>query len=187
MLQVIPIQFQTLKDPNSLIYRGSENRQTASRNGLVEGGRLTTIARKLIPDVLRIKYNEDKLEKFKSDLDGLIPSYKIKTTRDNYNIDKIVENAKKKGFFSYFNQFSDSLDSPSYGKKYIRAESEEDFRKKITSYVEYAKLQENLALINLKKAINSVLLDPVQSQIKLNNSKQEVIANRIFKDYLRGD
>ena len=122
-------------------YIGSDNRRNNSKSGLIEGGKLTTIARLLIPDSIHRKYNEEKEAEFLSDLEGVLPSYKIKTTRDNYDVDKIVERAKQKGEFSFYNKFHEN---PDFSEKYITADTEKEFREKIEKFVEYAKLQQNI-------------------------------------------
>ena len=184
LLYVLPIQLENLKDPKSLHYIGSDNRRNNSKSGLIEGGKLTMIARLLIPNSIHRKYNEKKEAEFLSDLEGVLPSYKIKTTRDTYDVDKIVERAKQKGEFSFYNKFHEN---PDFSEKYITADTEKEFREKIEKFVEYAKLQQNINVIRLKDAINAVILDPSKTSIELPNKRQSIIANKMFKNYLSGN
>lgn len=184
MLYTIPIQLETLGDPTTLHYTGADNRRSASYNGLVEGGRLTSIARLLIPNGIHHKYNEEKKKEFLEDLDGLIPDYKIKTSREELDVDKIVAKAKAQGEYTYYNRYHEN---PEFTEKNITAKTEEEFREQIVKYVEYAKLQENLNVIRLRDAINDVIKDPARDAIKLNSTIQTDIANKMFKDYIRGN
>ena len=184
-LYVLPVQLGELGNPNSLHYTGSINRGVESYNGLGENGKITVTARLLVPDEVIIKYDETRVEKFNQKLEGVLPSYMIKTSDVNYDVDKIVEAAKKEayakdGIYSYYNRFANN----DFGSKYITATSEEEFREKIIAYVELAKQQQHIEVVDLKKAINTVLNDPSLNTISLRNKRMEIKANRVFKDYL---
>lgn len=182
ILYTIPIQLTSLGDPNSMIYTGAENRKSSHNSGLVEGGKITTIARMLIKNKIFIKYNNDRIQKLITEsLPGLIPNYIIKTTKQEYDVDKIVENAIKKRELSIYNNFPNN---PEFPELYIKANTVEEFRKKIERYVAYAKEQQHTNVLKLKEQINDVIKDPVKTTISTNNAKTTDHLNKVFKTYL---
>lgn len=182
LLYVIPIQLATLGDPNSMYYSGAENRKNVLNSGLVEGGKITTIARLLVQNNIHIKYDQSRVDKLVSgELPGLIPNYVIKTTKEEYDVDKIVQRAVDKGDLSYFNRFPNNLEFP---ETYIRATTEAEFREKIERYVEFAKAQQHINVIRLRDAINATLKDPAKNSIDMGDKLIELSVNKIFKDYL---
>ena len=184
LLYVIPIHLGTLGDPNTLFYNGAENRKTILNSGLVEGGKITIIARLLVQNTIHLKYDEDRVRRLiEGDLAGLIPNYLIKTTNEEYNVDKIVARAVAKGDFSYFNRFPNNLEFPD---TYIRAVNEVEFREKIERYVSFAKAQQHMNVIRLRDSLNSVFKDPSKTSIETGDKKTETNLNRAFKDYLNG-
>ena len=98
-LYVIPIQIDTLGKPSSIKVENSTNRTAlnAKDNKLMRGGQVYERANKILPLKVFVDYNPEREKKLKNDLNELLPGYVLQTDKEDLDVDKIIEIAKKKG------------------------------------------------------------------------------------------
>ena len=97
MLYTIPIYMPTLGNPHNVYLEEFVNRKSESGSGLNDSGRLTTVANTIMPRKIIVDYDPEREGIIKNDLNQLIGGdYKVKTNFDDADVDKIMENARKR-------------------------------------------------------------------------------------------
>lgn len=188
MLYVIPIWISSLGDPSGIHVQDFVNRKTESRSGLNTGDKLTRWANKILPAKVFPGYDPGREEVMKDQLAQLIPNYVIETGIEDYDVDKIVANAKKRyekdKVWKKWNNFDDIQ---GLEKGYIEADTEEEFRAKIETYVAHIKLQINRNVSVLKDAIISSIKTGTPIKTNAYDSGRDLTTNHLLKEYLNDE
>lgn len=187
-LYAIPIYMPTLGNPNTVYLEDFANRISESKSGLGPVGRITERANQLLPRKVVVAYDPDREKRILNKLHTLLDNYKIETGIEDYDVDKIIENAKKRyekeKIWRKWNQFKDieGLDSG-----YMEAQTEAEFREKIEKYVAHAKLQMNRNVSILKDAMISAIKTGQDIKTSSYSNKKDMIANHLLKEYLNDE
>lgn len=191
-LYTIPIQFSTFGNPNSLKLGNIEDRTAQNVSELGKAGGIKYRASKLIPEKIIPEYNKDREVELKKDLNTLIPNYKIRTGEEDLDLETIVEEARAKlssGANSVWRTFSKFKEVPDLTLKrgYIEANTEEEFRAQIKTYLIYAEEQINNNVSELANAIVSALKNKTAIKMGYKSSDQDLTINNLLKEYLNDD
>lgn len=189
MLYTIPIWISDVGDPNAVFLEKMKNRKSESKNGLNEGQKLTRISNKLMPRKVIGDFDPERETRLKEYLAKLIdPEYKIETGIEDYDVDKIMENARKRyereKVWKKYNNFDDI---PGIKKGYIESDSEEEFREKIIEYVKHIKGQVNQNVSILKDAIISAIKTNSPISTSAYDGKKDSTVNHLLKEYLNDE
>ena len=92
-LYVIPITIGALKNPTKIIVEDFENRTT---DKLVNQSKISRIADKLLPRKFHNKYDDSKIEKIKEKFNKIVPTYELKTEKEDETFEGIMEKAEKR-------------------------------------------------------------------------------------------
>ena len=188
MLYVVPIWVSAGENPNGIFMQEIINRKSTSKSGLNEVGKITQQANMILPRKVFVDYDPKRIEELQNDLSALLPNYTINTGIEDYSVEEIMENAKKRfekeGIWRKWNNFEDV---PGMKRGYIESLSEEEFREKITEYVKHVKTQVNRNVSILKDAIISAI--KTNNPIKTNNynSEKDLTVNHLLKEYLNDE
>lgn len=184
-LNVIPVWFGKLGDPNAIYLEDFVNRNSAPNSGLNSTGAITLNANKILPRKIMASYDPDREKILKEHLEKLIPGYKVQTDNiEDYDIEKIMNAARKyhekTGLWQKANPYEGI---PGVEDNYIKADTEEEFRSKIEKYVSHVKLIENKNVSTLKDALISAIKN--NQNIKTShNPKKDVTLNHLLNEFL---
>lgn len=198
-LNVIPIELGDFRDgklnPANLSFSSVQVR-TADQPTLWESGKLKKIARKIVPETLFASYDPLRKKELLTDLEILLPGYIVKTSREETDIEKLVEKAKKKGKWYHYNKYKDILEVPegpiiikdvdTNGNYKTEEQKEKEFREKVTPVVTRAleDIAKNVAVLR-EKIINAIA-DPDSKLLTSDNLEQKALLNNVLKDYIHG-
>ena len=164
------------------------NRKSEGRSGLNDGGKLTRQANVIIPRRIFGDYDPKRIEILKDDLNALIPDYVVKTGIEDYDVDKIMENARKRyekeKVWKKWNNFDDI---PGIEKGYIETATEEEFRAQIELYVKHVKGLVNKNVSVLKDAIISAIKTNSPIKTSAYDPKRDSTVNHLLKEFLNDE
>jgi len=188
-LYVIPIHLETLGNPGSISVEKIVDRGTENNSGLNSTGAITQKANKLIPRKVIADYNPDREYKLKGQLSDLLGNqYKIETGLEDFDVEKIVENARKRyekdKKWIKWNNFEGIS---GLKKGYIESDTEEEFRKKIKLYVDHVKTQTNRNVSILKDAIISAIKSKIPVKTNSYDLQKDLTINHLLTEYLNDD
>ena len=95
-LYVIPIWINNLGNPNVINLHPFSNRNTIKGSSLNTVGGISEKANKILPRKVVIAYDPEKSENLKNKLNGLLEGYEVQTDIEDYSVDKIMANARKR-------------------------------------------------------------------------------------------
>jgi hypothetical protein len=156
-----------------------------------------SIAQKLIPRKVFISYDPEKRQDYLDDLKLLFDdSYEIKTSSQDDNVERIVQSAKKRGRWSFSNDFdleSEGIkkgintieDLKASGEYKTEAEKETEFRKKIEIYVARLKEHKTKNVREIKHSIASAI-NSEGGAITRKVPEEQAMLNKVLKDYING-
>jgi hypothetical protein len=72
------------------------NRNTENKSGLQSDGYISNLANKLIPKMIHVDYDPQRIENFKTNLNILLPNYEIKTHLDDLDVEGIMKHAEER-------------------------------------------------------------------------------------------
>lgn len=199
-LYIIPITVQSLGNPNAVNVDDFENRTNDPTAGLKSTGWISSIADKLIPRRIIVKYDPARVDKLKESISTIISeNYEIKTEVRDTNVDNIMKNAERRfrmtNTWSLYNEFEDLEEIP---KGYIEEKPENDspeaiakakeaFRKRIERYVELVKSQENREVAIIQDAIVSAIKTNQAIKTSPFATERDNTLNHLLDDYLNDD
>lgn len=164
------------------------NRNAIKGSSLNTVGGITEKANKILPRKVVTAYDPERTEKLKDKLNGLLEGYEIQTDIEDYSVDKIMANARKRyDKEKVWKKYNNYENIEGLTKGYMEANSEEEFRGMIEKYVAHVKLQVNRNVSILKDAIISAI--KTNQPIKTNSydtSKDSAI-NHLLMEFLNDD
>jgi hypothetical protein len=97
MLVTIPVWMNTLGNPKRVKMEKLADRRSQSRSGLNAVGELTERANKLIPRGVIVDFDPERQTNLLGKLATLVgPEYKVETGIEDYDVDKIMDAARKR-------------------------------------------------------------------------------------------
>jgi hypothetical protein len=197
-LNIIPIELGDFTNgklnPENLGFSTVQIR-TADQPTLWESGKLKKIAKKIVPETLFASYDPLRKKELLTDLEVLLPGYTVKTAKEETDIEKLVEKAKKTGKWYYYNKYElpempkGSIvikDIDSEGRTKTTEQKEKEFRKKVTPVL--ARVLEDAAknVSVLREKITSAIADPDNKILTSKNTEQKALVNNVLKDFIHG-
>lgn len=187
-LYVIPIWVNNLGDPNAMTVDQFSNRNALKNSGLNSIGGISEKANKILPRKVITDYDPDRIKKLKDKLNMLLNGYTIQTDIEDYDIEKIINNARKgyekNGKWSKYNNYENI---PGLKKGPMEASNEADFRAMIEKYVAHVKAQVNQNVSTLANAITTAIKTGQPVKTHSYKPEKDITINHLVKEFLNKD
>jgi hypothetical protein len=167
---------------------------SAGNTGLQSTGTITRTAQLIIPGKFSLEHDTQKNDRFLKDLAFLFPLYKLKTSTDENDPEKIIADAIKNNKLEFISKIDDfDLGLIKDGNFRFRAPNLSDeeklkkFKERVYAYTK--KLSENnyYRVTQLKDKISEAILNKSDLPLKMANDNQTLHINNLLAPYLNGD
>ena len=187
-LYVIPIWINNLGNPNVINMHPFSNRNAIKGSSLNTVGGITEKANKILPRKVVTAYDPERTEKLKDKLNGLLEGYEIQTDIEDYSVDKIMANARKRyDKEKVWKKYNNYENIEGLAKGYMEANSEEEFRGMIEKYVAHVKLQVNRNVSILKDSIISAIKTNQPIKTSSYDTAKDTTINHLLTEFLNDD